>query len=113
MLALIGVFSVHTTGGMMVVLFVAAWWWCEGLWHPVRGGCPTSVTLLLVALPAAVLLLPQFVGIIEQAEIIAGHAFVTHEGKKRALFDAVVGHTRHLNDFPIQWALMALAAVGG
>ena len=50
---------------------------------------------------------------LQQAEIIAGHAFVTHEGKKRALFDAIVQHTRHLNDFPIQWMLIVLAAVGG
>jgi hypothetical protein len=111
-LALLGVFSVHTTGGIIVALFVAAWWLCEGLWHPVRSRASDVVTLLLVALPAAVLLLPQFVGIINQADIIAGHAFITHEGKKRALFDAVVGHTRHLNDFPIQWGLRALAAVG-
>ena len=48
------------------------------------------------------LLLPQFVGVLQQAEIIAGHEFVTHEGKKKALFDAVVQHTRHLNDYPIQ-----------
>ncbi len=54
------------------------------------------------------LLLPQFLGVLQQAEIIAGHAFVTHEGKKRGLFDAVVQHTRHLNDFPIQWALIVL-----
>ena len=49
---------------------------------------------------------------LQQAEIIAGHAFVTHEGKKRGLIDAVVQHTRHLNDFPIQWALIILAAIG-
>ncbi len=111
-LALIGVFSVHTTAGVVVALFVAAWWAVDGLWHPVRGRVPDVVTLLLVAVPSALLLLPQFQGILEQADIIVGHAFVTHEGKKKALFDAVVGHTRHLNDFPIQWALMALAAVG-
>ncbi|MFZ0833111.1 MAG: DUF6541 family protein, partial [Mycobacterium sp.] len=111
-LALIGVFSVHTTAGVVVALFVAAWWAVEGLWHPVRGRVPDVVTLLLVALPTAVLLLPQFEGILEQADIIVGHAFVTHEGKKKALFDAVVGHTRHLNDFPIQWASMAAAAAG-
>ncbi|MDT5137676.1 MAG: D-galactosaminyltransferase, partial [Mycobacterium sp.] len=29
------------------------------------------------------------------------------------VFDAVFQHSRHLNDFPYQWALMALAAVGG
>ena len=58
------------------------------------------------------LLLPQFLGVLQQAEIIVGHAFVTHEGKKRGLIDAVVQHTRHLNDFPIQWVLIILAAVG-
>ena len=58
------------------------------------------------------LLLPQFLGVLQQAEIIVGHAFVTHEGKKRALIDAVVQHTRHLNDFPIQWVLIILAAIG-
>ena len=59
------------------------------------------------------LLLPQFLGVLQQAEIIAGHEFVTHEGKKRALFDAIVQHTRHLNDYPIQNILIALAAIGG
>ncbi len=111
-LALLGVFSVHTTGGVIVALFVAAWWACEGLWRPVRSRVTDVVALLLVALPAALLLLPQFSGILRQADIIVGHAFVTHLGKKRALFDAVVGHTRHLNDFPIQYPLMALAAAG-
>ena len=59
--------------------------------------------------PTVCLLLPQFVGVLQQAEIIEGHAFVTHEGKKRGLIDAVVQHTRHLNDFPIQWVLIVLA----
>jgi len=111
-LALLGVFSVHATGGVVVVLFVAAWWVCDGLWHPVRSRLSDVATLLWVAIPSALVLLPQFAGIVKQADIIAGHAFVTHEGKKKALFDAVVGHTRHLNDFPIQYALMALAGAG-
>jgi D-galactosaminyltransferase len=62
--------------------------------------------------PTVCLLLPQFVGVLQQAEIIEGHAFVTHEGKKRGLIDAVVQHTRHLNDFPIQWTLIVLAGIG-
>ena len=111
-LALLGVFSVHLTGGVVTVLFVGAWWLFDALWHPVRGRVADLVTLLIIATPASALLLPQFVGVLQQAEIIAGHAFVTHEGKKRALIDAVVQHTRHLNDFPIQWALVILAAVG-
>ena len=77
-----------------------------------RGRVADLITLLPIATPTVVLLLPQFVGVLQQAEIIAGHAFVTHEGKKRALIDAVVQHTRHLNDFPIQWTLIILAAVG-
>jgi hypothetical protein len=66
----------------------------------------------LVAAASLAVLLPQFRGVLRQAEIITGHEFVTHEGKKKALFDAVVQHTRHLNDFPIQSALIALAAAG-
>ncbi|HZA12212.1 DUF6541 family protein [Mycobacterium sp.] len=112
-LALVGVFSVHTTGGFVVMLFVAAWWLFDGLFRPVRGRVADLVTLLLIAAPALAILLPQFVGIFKLAEIIAGHAFVTHQGKKKALFDAVFQHTRHLNDFPIQYALVALAAIGG
>ncbi len=47
------------------------------------------------------LLLPQFLGVLQQAEIIAGHAFVdASRARKRALFDAIVQHTRHLNDYP-------------
>ena len=65
----------------------------------------TVIALSLVAVPTVLLLLPQFVGVLRQAEIIVGHAFVTHEGKK-GLIDAIVQHTRHLNDFPIQWVLI-------
>lgn len=111
-LALLGVFSVHITGGVVTVVFVVAWWLCEGLWRPVRGRLADFVSLVAVAGPTVLLLLPQFVGVLQQAEIIVGHAFVTHEGKKKALFDAVVQHTRHLNDYPIQNALIALAAIG-
>jgi hypothetical protein len=111
-LALLGVVSVHATGGVIVTLFVAAWWACDGLWHPVRGRVADVATLLLVALPAGLVLLPQFAGILHQADIIVGHAFLTGLGRKSALFNAVFGHTRHLNDFPVQYALMAIAAVG-
>ncbi len=111
-LALLGVFSVHITGGVVVVLFVVAWWLFDALWRPVRGRLVDFVNLLLIAIPTVVLLLPQFFGVLQQAEIIVGHAFVTHEGKKRGLIDAIVQHTRHLNDFPIQWVLIILAAIG-
>lgn len=111
-LALVGVFSVHITGGVVTVVLVAAWWLLDALWHPVRGRGADLVTLLLVGVPAVALLLPQFLGVLQQAEIIAGHTFVTHEGKKRALIDGLVQHTRHLNDFPIQWGLIALSAAG-
>ncbi|MBV9641625.1 MAG: hypothetical protein JO330_19010 [Mycobacteriaceae bacterium] len=112
-LALIGLFSVHTTGGVVAVVFVAAWWLFDGLWHPARSRVGDLATLLVIAMPTVLVLVPQFVGILRQAEIIVGHAFVTHEGKKKALFDAVFQHTRHLNDFRVQYALIALAAAGG
>jgi D-galactosaminyltransferase len=111
-LALLGVFSVHITGGVVTVLFVVAWWLVDALWHPVRGRLPDFIALVVIAVPTVCLLLPQFVGVLQQAEIIEGHAFVTHEGKKRGLIDALVQHTRHLNDFPIQWVLVVLAGVG-
>jgi hypothetical protein len=111
-LALLGVFSVHITGGVVAVLFVVGWWLFDALWHPVRGRVADFVNLVLIAAPTVGLLVPQFLGVLQQAEIIVGHAFVTHEGKKKGLFDAVVQHTRHLNDFPIQWVLIILAALG-
>jgi D-galactosaminyltransferase len=111
-LALLGVFSVHITGGVVTVLFITMWWLVDALRQPVRGRLADFIALLSIAIPTVALLLPQFVGVLQQAEIIAGHAFITHEGKKKALFDAVVQHTRHLNDFPIQWVLIALAATG-
>ncbi len=64
-------------------------------------------------MPTLLIMLPQFLGVLQQAEIIVGHAFVNHLGKKHSLFSAIVQHTRHLNDFPIQNALIALAATGG
>lgn len=106
-------FSVHITGGVVTVVFVAAWWLVEVLCHPVRGRLADLGTLVAVGAPSVALLLPQFLGVLQLAEIIEGHSFVTHQGRKRALFDAVVQHTRHLNDFPIQWWLIALAAAGG
>ncbi len=112
-LALIGVFSTHITGGVVVVTFVAMWWLCNVLWRPVRGRGADFLSLVLVAVPTLLALLPQFLGVLQQAEIIAGHEFVTHEGRKKALFDAIVQHTRHLNDFPIQNIVIALAAAGG
>jgi D-galactosaminyltransferase len=111
-LALIGVFSVHITGGVVVVTFVVAWWLLEALWRPVLGRARDFATLVVIALPTLAVLLPQFLGVLQQAEIIAGHAFLTYEGRKRALFDAIVQHTRHLNDFPIQNLLIALAGAG-
>lgn len=111
--ALVGVFSVHLTGGIVVVLFVAAWWLLDTLRHPVLGRRSDLLTLLGVAVPAVLLLLPQFLCVLGQADIIAGHAFVDHLGRKRALFVAIVQHTRHLNDYPIQNILIALAAAGG
>ena len=111
-LALVGVFSVHITGGVVVVTFVTIWWLLEAWLRPVRNRLADFGTLLVIAAPTLALLLPQFLGVLQQTEIIAGHAFVTHLGKKRALFDAIVQHTRHLNDFPIQNIIIALAGAG-
>ncbi|WP_280833210.1 DUF6541 family protein [Mycolicibacterium frederiksbergense] len=112
-LALVGVFSVHLTGGVVTVLLVGTWWLVDALWRPMRGRLPDFLALAAVAVPTVLVLLPQFLGVLQQADIIVGHAFVNHLGKKASLFSAVVQHTRHLNDFPIQYALIALAAIGG
>lgn len=112
-LATVGVFSVHLTGGVVTVLLVAVWWLGDALWRPVRGRLPDFLALAGVAVPTLLILLPQFLGVLQQADIIVGHAFVNHLGKKYSLFAAVFQHTRHLNDFPVQYALIALAAVGG
>ena len=55
---------------------------------------------------------PAIPRVLQQAEIITGHTFVTHMGRKRALFDAIVQHTRHLNDYPIQNIIIGLAGIG-
>lgn len=110
--ALAGVFSVHTTGGVIAVVLVGCWWLLHGLWHPVRGRVADAISLMLIAVPTAIAKLPQAIGVFEQAEIIAGHSFITHEGRKRALARALLQHTRHLRDYPIQYVLLALAGVG-
>ncbi|BBX99159.1 membrane protein [Mycobacterium lacus] len=112
-LALVGVFSVHITGGVVVVLLVGAWWAFEALWHPVRGRLADLLTLAGVAVTAGLILLPQFLSVTQQEDIIAGHSFLTYLSKKRGVFDAVFQHSRHLNDFPVQYALIVLAAFGG
>jgi D-galactosaminyltransferase len=111
-LALVGIFSVHLTGGFVVILFLLAWWLLEGWWHPVHGRRADVLTLAAAAVPAAVILAPQFIGVARQADIIAGHAFPSFKTVKQGVIDALLLHTRHLNDFPIQYGLIALSAIG-
>ena len=107
-LALVGVFSVHLTGGFIVILFLVAWWLLDAWWHPVRGRLADVLTLAAVAVPTALILAPQFIGVLKQADIIAGHAFPSFKSAKQGVIDALLLHTRHLNDFPTQYSLVAL-----
>ena len=111
-LALVGVFSVHLTGGFVVILFLAAWWLMDAWWHPVRGRRADGLTLATAAVPAALILAPQFIGVARQADIIAGHAFPSFKSVKQGVIDALLLHTRHLNDFPTQYGLVVLSAIG-
>lgn len=111
-LALVGVMSVHITGGAIVLLLLAAWWLLDALRHPARGRLADAVALAAVTITAGLILLPQFISVKQQEDIIAGHSFLTHLSKKRGIFDAVMQHSRHLNDFPVQYGLMAVTAVG-
>jgi len=111
-LALVGVLSVHLTGGFVVILFLLAWWLLDAVWHPVRGRIADALTLAGVAVPTGLILAPQFLGVLRQADIIAGHSFPSFKGGRQGLIDAVTQHTRHLNDFPTQYKLLALAAIG-
>ncbi len=112
-LALFGVFSTHITGAVVVVTFVTAWWLCDALRHPVRGRLADVGCLAAIAVPTLLAVVPQFLAVLQQAEIIAGHQFVSHQTRLRVLFSAAVQHTRHLNDWPIQNILIALGAAGG
>ncbi|WP_319450591.1 MULTISPECIES: DUF6541 family protein [unclassified Mycobacterium] len=111
-LAVVGTFSVHTSGGVVTLVFLAAWWLLDAVWHPVRGRVADIVTLLAATVPAGLILAPQFIALLQQANIIAGHQFHTGLGRKRSLINAVLQHTRHLNDFPIQNIVIGLAGVG-
>ncbi|OBK17133.1 DUF6541 family protein [Mycobacterium asiaticum] len=112
-LALVGVFSVHITGGIIAIMLLGAWWLFDALWRPVRSRVGDLLTLAGVGVISGVILLPQFLSVTKQEDIIAGHSFLTYLSKKRGLFDAVFQHSRHLNDFPVQYGLILLAAVGG
>ncbi len=111
-IAVMAVFSVHITAGIVLLTFLAAWWLLDALRHPVRGRTADFATLLTIGVTSMAALTAQFLGVLQQAEIITGHEFLTHEGRRKGLFDAVVQHTRHLNDFPIQNILIFLAAIG-
>src|SRR5271154_5711572 len=111
-LALVGVFSVHLTGGFVVILFALAWWLMDACWHPVRGRLAAPLTLGAAAVPAAVILAPQFIGVAKQAGIIAGHAFPSFKTVKQGVIDALLLHTRPLNDFPTQYGLIVLGGIG-
>ena len=111
-LALVGVFSVHLSGGFIVILFAGAWWLLEACWHPVRGRIADVLTLAAAGVPAGLILAPQFVGVAQQAGIIAGHAFPSFKTVKQGVIDALLLHTRHLNDFPTQYSLVVLSGIG-
>jgi hypothetical protein len=111
-LALVGVFSVHLSGGFIVILFAGAWWLLEACWHPVRGRMADLLTLAAVGAPAGLILAPQFFGVAQQAGIIAGHAFPSFKTVKQGVIDALLLHTRHLNDFPTQYGLIVLSGIG-
>jgi D-galactosaminyltransferase len=111
-LALVGVLSVHLTGGFIVILFLLAWWLLDALWHPVRGRLADVGILAATAVPTALILAPQFIGVLKQADIIAGHAFPSFKSVKQGVIDALLLHTRHLNDFPTQYGLVALGYLG-
>jgi len=111
-LALVGVFSVHLSGGFIVILFAGAWWLLEACWHPVRGRMTDVLTLAAVGVPAGLILAPQFFGVAQQAGIIAGHAFPSFKTVKQGVIDALLLHTRHLNDFPTQYGLIVLSGIG-
>ena len=111
-LALVGVFSVHLSGGFIVILFAGAWWLLDACRHPVRGRWADVLTLAAVAAPAALILAPQFIGVAQQAGIIAGHAFPSFKSVKQGVIDALLLHTRHLNDFPTQYGLVVLSGIG-
>ncbi|WP_025737783.1 DUF6541 family protein [Mycobacterium genavense] len=111
-LALIGVLSVHLTGGFIVILFLLGWWLLHVLWHPVRGRLADVAILAATAVPTELILAPQFIGVLKQADIIAGHAFPSFKSAKQGVIDALLLHTRHLNDFPIQYGLVVLVYLG-
>jgi D-galactosaminyltransferase len=111
-LALVGVFSVHLSGGFIVILFAGAWWLLEACWHPVRGRVADVLTLAAAGVPAGLILAPQFIGVAQQAGIIAGHAFPSFKTVKQGVIDALLLHTRHLNDFPTQYGLVVLSGIG-
>lgn len=111
-LALVGVLSVHLTGGFIVILFLLGWWLLDALWHPVRGRLADLLTLAAVAVPTGLVLAPQFLGVLRQADIIAGHAFPSFKSARQGVIDTLLLHTRHLNDFPTQYFLVVLSYVG-
>lgn len=111
-LALVGILSVHLTGGFIVILFLLAWWLLDAVWHPVRGRLADALTLAAVAVPTGLILAPQFLGVLRQADIIAGHAFPSFKSVKQGIIDALLLHTRHLNDFPTQYGLLVLIYLG-
>jgi D-galactosaminyltransferase len=111
-LALVGIFSVHLSGGFIVILFAGAWWLLEACWHPVRGRMADVLTLAASGVPAGLILAPQFIGVAKQAGIIAGHAFPSFKTVKQGVIDALLLHTRHLNDFPTQYSLVVLSGIG-
>jgi hypothetical protein len=111
-LALVGILSVHLTGGFIVILFLMAWWLFDAWRHPVRGRLADVLILALVAVPTALILAPQFTGVLHQADIIAGHAFPSFKSVKQGVIDALLLHTRHLNDFPTPYGLIMLSAIG-
>ena len=77
-----------------------------------RGRLADVLTLAAAAVPTGLILAPQFIGVLKQADIIAGHAFPSFKSVKQGVIDALLLHTRHLNDFPTQYGLVVLVYLG-
>ncbi|MGL4306825.1 MAG: DUF6541 family protein [Mycobacteriaceae bacterium] len=111
-LMFLGVTSVHTSGGFIVIAFVGLWWAAELLPHPIRGRLPDLAPLASVGVLAGLALTPQLIGVMQESGTITAHDYRQPVTKLHALIQGLTQHTRHLEDWPIQFGILAFSAIG-
>lgn len=111
-LGLVGIGGVHPSAMVTAAVIVVFWWLFDGLWHPVRGRIRDFLVLAGIGLAGVLTLLPQVLTVSEEADDISAFEFEIDVSRAATWGRAAALQVRHVADWGVRWALLAVAVVG-